>query len=111
MNSLFRTVFLCVTTVFVCGVSSGCAPIVSGVQIVNANIALSAAQTAGAKKNAPYELTAATEYLEKAREENAYSDFAAARVYADKSVDFAQKARKKAEALSAAEQPAVLPAP
>lgn len=91
------------------GLLTGCGPIVSGVQIVNANIACSAAETAGAKRTALYEYTAAREYLRKAREENAYSDFWAARVYADKAVEFALRARKKAEAAAAAEQPVVLP--
>ncbi len=87
----------------------GCGPIVSGVQIVNANIALSAAETAGAKKHAIYEYTAAREYLQKAREENAYSDFWAARNYADLALDYAAKARKKAETLGGAEQAPVMP--
>jgi hypothetical protein len=80
---------------------TGCGPIVSGVQIVNANIALSAAATAGAKQDAVYEYTAAQEYLRKAREENAYSDFWAARIYADKALDLALKARKRAEIAAA----------
>ncbi len=93
------------------GVLAGCGPIVSGVQIVNANIALSAAETAGAKRTAVYEYTAAREYLQKAREENAYSDFWASRIYADKALDYAVKARKKAVAAAASDQPVVLPAP
>ena len=91
--------------------AAGCGPVVSGVQIINANIAVSAAKTAGAKSTAIYEYTAAREYLQKAREENGYSDFAAARIYADKALDYAVKARKKAEASSKAEQPVVLPPP
>lgn len=87
----------------------GCGPIVSGVQIVNANIAVSAAETAGAKKYALYEYTAAREYLQKAREENAYSDFWAARTYADMALDYATKARKRAETVAGAEQAPVLP--
>ena len=89
--------------------AAGCGPIVSGVQIMQANIAVNAAETAGAKKYAVYEYTAAREYLKKAREENAYSDFWAARVFADKSLDCAIRARKKSEVSSQAEQPAVLP--
>jgi hypothetical protein len=91
------------------GLCAGCGPIVSGVQIVNANIALSAAETAGAKRTAIYEYTAAREYLQKAREEHGYSDFWASRIYADKALDYAVRARKKAEAASGIEQPAVLP--
>ena len=106
-----KSIFLASTLGLFCAVSVGCGPIVSGVQIVQANIALSAAETAGAKKFAVYEYTEAREYLTKAREENAYSDFWAARVFADKSLDCAVRARKKAETASAAEQPAVLPPP
>src|SRR2546428_565631 len=87
----------------------GCGPIVSGVEIINANIALSAAETAGAKKTAIYEYTAAHEYLQKAREEHGYSDFWAARVYAEKALDYAIKARKRAEASLQSEQPVVMP--
>jgi hypothetical protein len=84
----------------------GCGPVVSGVQIVKANIALGAAETAGAKKYASslYEYTLATEYLQKAREENGYSDFAAARDYADKALGFAVEARNKAEREQQTEQ-------
>lgn len=89
-------------------VTIGCGPIVSGVQMVNVNIALSAAETAGAKKYALYEYTAAREYLQKAREENAYSDFWAARIYADKALEYAAKARKRAESASSAEQVPVM---
>jgi hypothetical protein len=88
---------------------SGCGPVVSGVQIINANIAISAAETAGAKRAALYEHTAAKEYLQKAREEHGYSDFWASRIYADKALDYAVRARKKAEATAGTDQPVVLP--
>jgi hypothetical protein len=90
---------------------TGCGPIVSGVQIVNANIALSAAATAGAQRTAVYEYTAAKEYLQKAREEHAYSDFWASRIYADKALDYAEQAKKKATASGRAPSPAVLAEP
>ncbi|MEZ4271411.1 MAG: hypothetical protein R3C68_08255 [Myxococcota bacterium] len=48
----------------------GCGPAVSGAQIRHANIALSAAITAGAQQHAPYEYRA-TEYLH-VRRMNAY---------------------------------------
>ncbi len=92
-------------------VGSGCGPIVSGVQIVNANIALSAAATAGAKRAAVYEYSAAAEYLQKAREEHAYSDFWAARIYADKALDYAVRARKKSVATGGEPSSVVLPEP
>jgi hypothetical protein len=90
---------------------AGCGPIVSGVQIINANIAISAAETAGAKTHAIYEYTAAVEYLQKSREEHGYSEFAASRIYADKALDYAVRARKKSESMSKLEQPAALPPP
>lgn len=92
-------------------VLTGCGPVVSGVQLVKANIALSAAETAGAKTSAVYEYTAAVEYLKKAREENAYSDFSASRTYADKALEYALRARQKAVAAAATEQPSALPPP
>ena len=58
-----------------------------------------------------YEYTAAREYLQKAREEHAYSDFWASRIYADKALDYAVKAREKAETTAGSDQPAVLPEP
>lgn len=88
---------------------SGCGPIVSGVQIIRADIELSAAKSADAPKHALYEYTAASEYLKKAREENAYSDFYKSRLYADKALHYAEKARQRAEAAAQAEQPVVLP--
>ena len=91
--------------------AAACGPIVGGGDIVNANIALSAAETAGAKRSAVYEYTAAREYLQKAREEYSYSDFWAARVYAEKAEGYAVQARKKAEALSTTDQSVILPEP
>lgn len=87
----------------------GCGPVVSGVNIVTANARISEAESAGAKQYALYEYTAAVEYLQKAREEHGYSDFAAARLYADKAFDFAEQAKKKAQAAAKVEQPVVLP--
>ncbi len=82
---------------FVVGVAN-CGPATSGVQIIKANIALSAAKTAGADRHAIFEYTAAKEYLRKSREEHGYSDFAASREYADKALNFAIEARKRASA-------------
>ena len=88
---------------------AGCGPVVSGVDIVKANVALSAAREAGADKHALYELSAARAYLEKAREEHGYADFAAAREYARKALNFAKQARRRARMQAGAEQPMVLP--
>ena len=93
-----------------CG-AAACGPIVGGVNIVNANIAISAAETAGAKRTAIYEYTAAKEYLQKAREEYGYSDFWAARMYAEKAEGYAVQARKKAEAMATSDPSVILPEP
>ena len=77
--------------------TTGCGPIVSGMRILKADVALSEAQTAGARESAVYEYTAAKISLDKAREEHGYSDFWGARVYADKALKFARKAKKRAE--------------
>ena len=77
--------------------TTGCGPIVSGVRILKADIALSEAQTAGAQESAVYEYTAAKVYLDKAREEHGYSDFWGARVYATKALKFGRQAKKRAE--------------
>lgn len=93
--------------IFVIGLT-GCAPVVGSVQLVNADIAVDAAESAGAPKYAVYEFTMAREYLKKAREESGYSDFAAARVYAEKAIKYAETARERALEATAAGTPGVL---
>ncbi len=88
---------------------AGCGPIVSGVQTIKANIAVSAAKSAGAERHAAYEYSAAVEYLQKSREEHAYSDFWAARLYADKALSFALAARKRAEGAAQVDDTVLLP--
>lgn len=88
----------------------GCGPIVGGVQIVNADIAVNAAKNAGGEKYAQYEYTMAREYLKKAREENAYSDFHGARIYAEKAIKYAELAESRAGEFSGAGVKPVLPA-
>ena len=75
----------------------GCGPVVSGMRIMKADVEISEAVTAGAREHAVYEYTAAVEYLKKAREEHAYSDFLGAERFAAKALDLAYKARRKAE--------------
>lgn len=89
-------------------VALGCAPIVGTVQLVNADIAVNAAESAGAPTYAIYEFTMAREYLKKAREESGYSDFAAARVYAEKALKYAETARSRALEVSATGSPNVI---
>lgn len=75
---------------------SACGPVQSTAYLLDADVALEAARTAGAEKNAPYEFTAARLYLTKAREEVGYSDFEVAVDFAKKASRFANEAREKA---------------
>lgn len=77
-------------------VMSACGPIKSTTQIGNAETSLEAAKLANAEKLAPYEYYMAQELLRKAREEWGYSDFEMSADYAEKALDFAEKAREKA---------------
>ncbi len=97
-------------TILVAWLLGGCGPITSGVGILKANVEISAAKTAGAESLSPFEYVSAVEYLQKSREEHGYSDFAASRRYADKALEFALQARRRAESQSQADQPAMLPA-
>ena len=74
-----------------------CGPGASSVYINRAEMALGVAETAGAKRFALYEWTKAKAYLDKAKEEQAYSDFAASRNYAKKAAILADIAKKKAK--------------
>jgi hypothetical protein len=64
--------------------------------ILDAEVQIQAARTAGAEKEAPYEWTAANLYLQKAREEVGYSDYQAGVDFAVKASRFANEAREKA---------------
>ncbi len=75
----------------------GCGPIRAGSTLVDAAAEVNAAQTAGAKKHAPYEYTAAEAYLHKAREDHSYAKFETAILFAGKSVDCARLARAIAD--------------
>ena len=70
---------------------------------------LAAAKAANADKYAPYEYTAAVEYLHKAREEEGYADHEAAVHFGKMAADLASKAREIALAQAASGAP--LPAP
>ncbi|MGI5862347.1 MAG: DUF4398 domain-containing protein [Myxococcales bacterium] len=73
-----------------------CGPTKSTALIMDVDVQIEAARTAGAEKLAPYEYTAAVAYLHKAREEQGYSDFEVAIDFANKALDNAIKAKKKA---------------
>ena len=98
----------CVPTVAVLAVAPllGCGPVEYISQVGNkAASAVSAAKLAQADRYAPYEYTAAEEYLHKAREEAGYSEYQDAIEYGKKAEDLANRARaiavsKQAEAAS-----------
>jgi hypothetical protein len=83
--------------VFACVLSTGCGPIWSSVVIANAEADVAAATAANAETLAPYEYTSATEYLQKAREEQSFAEFEAAIDFANVARDQAQKGTKRAQ--------------
>jgi hypothetical protein len=84
----------------------GCGPVEYISQVSNrAASAVSAAKLAQADRYAPYEYTAAEEYLHKAREEGGYAEYQDAIEYGQKAEDLANRARaiavsKQAESAS-----------
>ena len=94
-------IFVCVFVLLL----SGCGFIVTGMEVVNAKVAILSAETAGAKIHAVYEYQVARSYLEKAQEETAYAEYWSAKKFAEKALDYAIRARRRAEAMSVVEQP------
>jgi hypothetical protein len=80
----------------------GCGPIASTGPMLQARDLVDLAKAAGSERFAMYEFTMAREYLAKAREEWAYSDFQKAREYSDLAADYAKRAmaRTKREAVT-----------
>ncbi len=78
------------------GAVAGCGPLRSTSNLLDAEVQIQAARTAGAEKLAPYEWTAANLYIRKAREEVGYSDFQAGVDFAEKAARFATQAREQA---------------
>ena len=82
-------------------IAAGCGPIEYLSQVSNrAASAVAAAKQAHADRYAPYEYTAAEEYLHKAREEAGYAQYQDAIAYGHKSEDLANRARAIAVARS-----------
>lgn len=86
--------------VAVAGALVACGPVKSTANILDAEVQIQAARTAGADKYAPFEWTAANLYLAKAREEVGYSDYQAGVDFAVKASRFANEAREKAMAVA-----------
>ncbi|HYH97389.1 DUF4398 domain-containing protein [Hyalangium sp.] len=80
------------------GTLTGCGPLRSTANILDAEVQIQAARTAEAEQKAPYEWTAANLYIQKAREEVAYSDYQAGVNFAVKASKFANEARERAMA-------------
>ncbi|WP_257455427.1 DUF4398 domain-containing protein [Archangium lipolyticum] len=80
------------------GALAGCGPVRSTSHLLDAEVQIQAARTAGAEKLAPYEWTAANLYIHKAREEVSYSDYQAGVDFAEKAARFAAEARQRAMA-------------
>lgn len=80
------------------GALSGCGPVQSTAYLLDAEVQIEAARTAGAEKLSPYEWTSANLYIHKAREEVGYSDFETGVEFAQKASRFANEARTKAMA-------------
>ena len=72
---------------------TGCGAMVARARIVGAETAVGAARRAQAETKAIYEYTAATIYLEKAREEEAYGRFGNAIEWGGLAEQLAEKAR------------------
>ncbi len=80
--------------------AAACGPVQSTAQLVDADRQLRAAREAGAESRAPYEWTAATLYLQKAREEVGHSSYEIAVQFARKAAQYAIEARERADAAS-----------
>lgn len=77
---------------------AACGPIQSTAALMDADVELEAARTAGAPKTSVYEFTGAEAYLHKAREQSGRSDYDASTRYAQRALALAKEARKNAQA-------------
>lgn len=64
--------------------------------LMNAQQAVDAAVSAGAETKVPYEYTLAYEYLQKAKEENGYSEYQAVEKLSASAIEYANAAAEKA---------------
>lgn len=97
MSSLRRTVAAAILMASLAS-TTGCTALVAKSRIMAAEAALASARRAGAESKAVYEYTGAVIYLEKAREEEAYSRFGPAFEYGGLSEKLAEQAKLKAVA-------------
>lgn len=92
-----------------CGASTllGCGPLRSTAFILDAEVQIEAARTAGAEKYAPYPYTLAQLYIRKAREVVGYSDYEVGVGFAERASGQARRAKE--ESLAAAAKTDVAP--
>ena len=90
------------------GALAACGPVQSTAYLIDAQVQIEAARTAGAEKNAPYPWTLSNLYLRQARVETGYSNYDVALQYAEKASKFARQAKADAETVTQQEssQPA-----
>ena len=80
--------------------TSGCAAARAGYFLVNAERKYHSALEQGAEDRAPYEATLAGAYLEKAKEEDGYSDFGVTEKLCKRSMEMSAKALTRSEDLT-----------
>lgn len=88
-----RRLLLCLSGLLA---ASACGAVQSTAGLIDADRQLQAAREAGAESRAPYEWTAATLYLQKAREEVGHSDYDVAAQFARKAAQYAIEAKERA---------------
>lgn len=79
---------------------AGCGPVQSTTALIDADVEVEGARSAGAQTAAPYEYTTAEAYLHKARELAGYSHYEASTDFAIKARETAKDAKVKALAAS-----------
>jgi hypothetical protein len=79
----------------------GCGPLRSTAFILDAEVQIEAARTAGAEKYSPYEFTLAQLYIKKAREVVGFSDYEVGVGFAEQASAQARKAKESSMAAAA----------
>ncbi len=85
--------------------ASGCAAARAGYFLVNAQRKYQSAMDQGADDRAPYEATMAGAYLDKAREEDGYSDYGVTEKLCKRSMEMSAKALTRSEDLAPTQHP------
>ena len=83
----------------------GCGPLQSTSYLLDAQVQIQAARTAGAEQYAPYAFTSANLYFLQAQEKVGHSEYEMAVDYARKSSRFANEARRQAVSRGTIERP------